>query len=168
MPPHDDFDLYEHRNKKLPLAVLLYHNFFFSAIYAVTEGRLSFGKRRTFDSDSLKSSLLLPTYWTWLVVEASRLYAGQRGVLLDKGPELTAFLLLSFFPQTLAIIYLGFLQESLSWHKLLMNVIMITTLLLEAFLTWRLLWLISVRETEKQNEAKQVISKGAREKMWIH
>mmetsp|Transcript_16187 Transcript_16187/g.27349 ORF Transcript_16187/g.27349 Transcript_16187/m.27349 type:complete len:142 (+) Transcript_16187:162-587(+) len=98
MPPNANDNanliLYEHRNKKLPLAILIHHNFFFSLIYAVLVGVSSFKKWRDFNStDSLNSSLLLPVYWTWVVVEASRLYSGQKGVLLEKVPELTAFFL---------------------------------------------------------------------------
>lgn len=138
------FRLYNHRNKKLPLAIVIHLNFIFSLIYAAIVGVLSFAKRRDFElTNSLNSSLLLPVYWTWLVVEAVRLYAGQRGVLLDKVPELVVFLLSSLFPQVFAILYLGFLQEKILVWDRCMNAIMLLVLLVEALLTCRLLRSIS-------------------------
>lgn len=150
MPPNPNANriLYDHRNRKLPLAIMIHHNFFFSLVYSIIVGRLSFEKWRDFDfTDSLNSSLLLPVYFTWVVVEASRLYSGQRGVLLDKVPELTIFLLVSFFPQTFAVIYIGFLQESISLFDRWMNVIMMVALFIEIGLTWRLLHSMSAKET---------------------
>lgn len=139
--------LYDHRNKKLPLAILIHHNFFFSCIYAISIAASSFEKWRKFDStNSLNSSLLLPVYWTWVVVEALRLYSGQRGILLDRVPELVAFFLLSFFPQSFIVLYMGFLQETiLVWDRWI-NVIMMAALFIEVGLTLRFLRSISKRE----------------------
>ncbi len=149
--------LYDHCNKKLPLAILIHHNFFFSFIYAFLIGALSFQKRRNLDfTNSLNSSLLLPLYWTWVVAEASRLYSGQRGVLLDKVPELTAFFLLSVFPQSFIFLYMGFLQESILVWDRWTNVIMLAVLCLEISLTLRLLSSTSTRERQLQREANQI------------
>ena len=147
--------LYEHRNKKLLLAIFIHYNFFFSFIYAVLIGALSFNKRSKFDTNSLNDSLLLPVYWTWVVVEALRLYFGQRGILLDRVPELVTFLLLSFFPQSFIVLYLGFLQQVILVWDHWMNVIMLTALLLEVGLTLRLLRSMSKRKTTLQNIADQ-------------
>ena len=68
-------------------------------------------------------------------------------MLLDKVPELTIFLLVSFFPQTFAVIYIGFLQESISLFDRWMNVIMMVALFIEIGLTWRLLRSMSAKET---------------------
>lgn len=157
-PTNSNRILYNHRNKKLPLAILIHHNFFFSFIYSFLIGALSFQKGGNFDStNSLNSSLLLPLYWTWIVAEASRLYSGQRGVLLDKMPELTAFVLLSIFPQSFVVLYMGFLQESiLVWDKWI-NVIMLAMLSMEIGLALRLLLRsTSTSERDLQNEAKQI------------
>ncbi len=146
------FRLYNHRNKKLPLAISIHLNFFLSLIYAAAIGVLSFAKRREFEfTNSLNSSLLLPVYWTWLLVEVARLFAGQRGVLLDKVPELVVFVLLSLFPQAFAIIYLGFLQEKILVWDRCMNAIMLLLILVEAMLTCRLLRSIS---SEKETPAR--------------
>ena len=144
--------LYEHRNKKLPLAVLIHYNVFFSFIYTVLIGALSFNKRSKLDTNSLNDSLLLPVYWTWVVVEALRLYFGQRGILLDRVPELVTFLLLSFFPQSFIVLYLGFLQQVILVWDHWMNVIMMAALCLEVGLTLRLLRSLSKRE--RDNSAK--------------
>ena len=145
--------LYDHRNKKLPLAILIHYNFFFSFVYVLI-GVLSLNKRRSFDATSLNDSLLLPVYWTWVIVEALRLYSGQRGILLDRVPELVVFLLLSFFPQSFIVLYLGFLQQSILVWDHWMNVIMLAALLLEVGLTLRLLRSMSKRETTLQNKAE--------------
>ena len=146
--------LYEHRNKKLPLAIFIYYNYFFSFIYTVLIGALSFNKRKSFDTNSLNDSLLLPVYWTWVIVEALRLYSGQRGILLDRVPELVVFFLLSFFPQSFIVLYLGFLQQSILVWDHWMNVIMLAAILLEVGLTLRLLRSMSKRETTLQNKAE--------------
>ena len=151
--------LYEHRNKKLPLAIFIYYNYFFSFIYAVLICALTFQKRRNIDSASLNDSLLLPAYWTWVVVEALRLYLGQRGILLDRVPELAVFFLLSFFPQSFIVLYLGFLQQSILVWDHWMNVIMLAALFLEVGLTLRLLRSMSKRETTLQNKEDQNIRK---------
>ena len=148
------FRLYNHRNKKLPLAIVIHLNFFLSLIYAAIVGVLSFAKRRDFEfTNSLNSSLLLPVYWTWLLVEVARFFAGQRGVLLDKVPELVVFLLSSLFPQSFAIIYLGFLQETILVWDRCMNSTMLLVLLVETVLTCRLLRSISsAKETPARSK----------------
>ena len=144
--------LYDHRNKKLPLAILIHNNYFFSLIYAILIAALSFEKWRNFDStNSLNNSLLLPVYWTWVAVEMLRLYSGQRGILLDKVPELATFLLLSFFPQSFIVLYMGFLQVTILVWDRWMNAIMMAALFMEVSLTLRLLRSISKRESALQN-----------------
>jgi hypothetical protein len=144
--------LYDQRNNKLPLAIFIHCNFFFSFIFTVLIGASSLNKRSKFDTNSLNDSLLLPVYWTWVVVEALRLYFGQRGILLDRVPELAVFFLLSFFPQSFIVLYLGFLQQVILVSDHWMNVIMLTALLLEVGLTLRLLRSMSKRE--RDNSAK--------------
>lgn len=156
MPSNANLVLYEHRNKKLPLAILIHHNFFLSLIYAVVAGLTTFQKRDD-SSDSLNSSLLLPAYWTWIVVEASRLITGQRGVLVDSSPALSAFLLLSFFPQMFVVLYMGCLQETILPLDRWSNAVMLALIFAEMISALKLLHSMATGEkaATQQSEANK-------------
>ena len=124
-------DLYNHRNNKIPLAIMIHHNFFLSPIFTIIAGNSAFAK--SFDS------LLLSAFWTWVIVEASRLYCGQKGMLMDSVPALWAFLLLSIFPQLFIVVYMGFLQNSILPLDRWTNAFMATIISFEIVLTAKLL-----------------------------
>ena len=107
-----DREKFELNDAKLPLAMTLYYNWYFSLVFAVVVGWLAFEKRlyARFESD-LQRSLLLPVYLTWAMAEAARPYSGQRAVLLGRVPELTAFALLCCFPQLFTVLFVACLQE---------------------------------------------------------
>ena len=82
MPPHSQ--VIQKKNKKLVLAIAIHHNWYLSAIFAFLTGHIVFHKTSFFFCNSFQASLLVPTYFVWLIAELPRLYIGRKGVLCDK------------------------------------------------------------------------------------
>lgn len=136
------------KDEKLPLAVLLHYNCYFSFIFAVLTGRLVFDKHTNFFfCNRFQRDLLIPIYCIWIAAEVPRLYVGQMGVLRDKLPELAAFLLLTFFPQVFTVLYIGFLQEIIVPCDSAMGSIMLMIIMLEIVMAWKFLRNIINRQT---------------------
>lgn len=140
--------LLRRKAEKLPLAILLHFNFYFSLVFAVLIGRLAFEKHGHFYfCNSFQRSLLVPVYCIWLIAEVPRLYVGHKGVLRDRLPEIAAFVLLSFFPQVFTVLYLTFLQEIIFPFDRTLGAIMLFAVALELALAWRLLRSIITRQS---------------------
>lgn len=137
-----------HKDEKLPLAVLIHYNVYFSLIFGTLTGRFVFEKTRHFEFDTeFQRDLLVPVFLVWWLAELPRLYVGQKGVLRDKLPEIAAFLLLSLFPQIWIVIYLAFLQEFVFTFDRVLGVTMLMAILAESCLSWRLLRSIIARQS---------------------
>lgn len=96
----------------LPLAIALHFNCYFSVTYGVLVGGTILHKLSSFRySDRLHRSVLFPVFGAWAVAETARLYLGHTGNLHDRVPLLSAFLLITIFPQIPCIIYLSYYQE---------------------------------------------------------
>lgn len=78
-------------------------------------------------------------YCVWVIAEIPRLYVGQKGALLDTLPEMSSFLLISFFPQIWIVIYLAFLQELILPFDSVLGVMMLVVITVEMVLTWKIL-----------------------------
>ena len=110
---NDNFLLQNQKNK-LPLAILIHFNYYYSLLFALLICRIVFTKYlEYYYCNAFQRTLLLPVYSVWLLVEMIRLFVGQKGVLLhnDCLSELATFILLSIFPQIWIAIYITFLQE---------------------------------------------------------
>lgn len=143
------FDQHQLRRKdeKLPLAILIHFNYYLSCIFAVLIGPLVFEKYRHYNfQNSFQRSLIVPLYCAWVLAEIPRLYVGQKGVLRDTLPEMSAFLLISFFPQIWIVIYLGFLQELILPFDSVLGITMIVVITVEIVLTWRILRSLITRQ----------------------
>jgi hypothetical protein len=76
---------YQRKDEKLPLAILIHHNWLFSLIFAVLTGQLAMEKTSSYYfCNTFQRSLLIPTYCVWLMAEIPRLYIGQKGIICDK------------------------------------------------------------------------------------
>ena len=141
---------------KLPLAMSLYYNWFFSPVFAFGVGWLAFEKRlyARFESD-LQRSLLLPVYLTWALAEAARLYSGQRGVLLGRVPELTAFAFLCCFPQLFTVLFVAYLQERLEPLDRVLGGAMLLVISIQAAMALRLQRYIAQHPTTGSPPAKE-------------
>ena len=139
MPPLDE-QKKRRKDEKLPLAILIHFNVYLSCIFAVLIGPLVFEKHRSYNfRNSLQSSLIVPMYCGWVIAEIPRLYVGQKGVLRDTLPEMSSFLLISFFPQIWITVYLSFLQELILPFDSVLGTMMIVLITVEIVLAWRIL-----------------------------
>ncbi len=147
-----NYHRHRHRNGKLPLAIFLHYNTFFSIIYAMITCQLSIEKYRNyFFCNEFQRDLLLPVFFTWMIAEISRIYIGQKGTLQERLPQLAAFLLLSIFPQIFSSLYLGFLQGITMPLDKSLSCIMIVFLVIEIILAWKFLKGIVHRQTASFN-----------------
>ncbi len=139
MPPLDE-QKKRRKDEKLPLAILIHFNVYLSCIFVVLIGPLVFEKHRSYNfRNSLQSSLIVPMYCGWVIAEIPRLYVGQKGVLRDTLPEMSSFLLISFFPQIWITVYLSFLQELILPFDSVLGTMMIVLITVEIVLAWRIL-----------------------------
>jgi len=111
---NNDILLLQTKKNKLPLAILIHFNYYYSLLFAIVIGRVVLTKYiEYYYCNAFQHTLLLPVYSVWLLVEMIRLFVGMKGVLLhnDCLSELATFTLLSIFPQIWIAIYITFLQE---------------------------------------------------------
>lgn len=131
--------LLQTKNNKLPLAILIHFNYYYSLLFAIVIGRIVFEKYiEYYYCNVFQRTLLLPVYSVWLLVEMIRLFVGQKGVLLNNGlSELATFILLSIFPQLWIAVYMTFLQEIILSFDSVLGMIMLLVLLSEVVLAVR-------------------------------
>ena len=131
---------FQRKDEKLPLAIAIHFNFYLSCMFAFLIGRIVFEKYANHSfCNSFQRSLLVPVYCAWVIAEVPRLYVGQKGILRDKLPEMSAFFLLSVFPQIWIVIYLSFLQEIILPFDSVLGVMMLVFIVVEIMLAWRFL-----------------------------
>ena len=138
----------QRQDEKLPLAILIHYNVYFSFIFAILMGRLVFEKSGEFYFCNIfQRNLLVPIYCVWSLAEIPRLYVGMKGVLRDKVPDMAAFILLSFFPQFWIALFFAFLQEIILPFDSVLGIIMMLFILSEIVLAWRFLRCIIARQS---------------------
>ena len=94
------------------LQQLMYYNVLASCVYFVLLSYATFFKIVELENMKLIQSILLPFSWfIWTVAELARSYFGFIGNLREHVPQLSAFLLLTLFPQAFVLGYLAFIQE---------------------------------------------------------
>ena len=132
-------DTLQNKKNKLPLAILLHFNYYYSLLFAILIGRIVIEKYlEYYYCNVFQHTLLLPVYSVWLLVEMTRLFVGQKGVLLHDGlTDLATFTLLSIFPQLWVAVYITFLQEIILSFDSVLGMIMLLVLLSEVVLTCR-------------------------------
>jgi hypothetical protein len=132
--------LLQTKKNKLPLAILIHFNYYYSLLFAILIGRIVFEKYiEYYYCNVFQHTVLLPVYSVWLLVEMIRLFVGQKGVLLHDGlSELATFILLSVFPQVWIAVYITFLQEIILLpFDSILGMIMLLVLLSEVVLAVR-------------------------------
>lgn len=137
---NNDILLLQTKKNKLPLAILIHFNYFYSALFAIVIGRIVLKKYiEYYYCNVFQHTLLLPVYSVWLLVEMMRLFVGQKGILLhnDGLSELATFILLSIFPQLWVAVYITFLQEIILSFDSVLGMIMLLVLLSEVVLAVR-------------------------------
>jgi len=135
----NDNILLQTKKNKLPLAILIHFNYYYSLLFAILIGRLILTKyMEYYYCNVFQHTLLLPVYGVWLLVEMIRLFVGQKGILLHDGlSDLATFILLSIFPQLWIAVYITFLQEIILSFDSILGMIMLLVLLSEVVLAVR-------------------------------
>ena len=133
------------KKNKLPLAILIHFNYYYSTLFAIVIGRIVLTKyTEYYYCNVFQHTLLLPVCSVWLLVEMTRLYVGQKGCLLNDGlSDLATFILLSIFPQIWIAVYITFLQEIRLSFDSVLGMIMLLVLLSEVVLACRFGYSIS-------------------------
>ena len=140
--------LLRRKAEKLPLAIFIHYNIYLSCIFAIMIGRLVIEKHtKLYFCNAFQRSLLLPVYTAFGWLQKFHDFMLDMGVLRDKLPEMAAFLLLSFFPQFVTILYLSFLQEIILPFDTILGVTMLLVVLSELVLAWRFLRSIITRQS---------------------
>jgi len=137
---NNDILLHQTKKNKLPLAILIHFNYYYSLLFAILVGRIIDEKYIEYHyCNAFQRTLLLPVYGVWLLVEMIRLFVGQKGVLLhnDGLSDLATFTLLSIFPQLWIAVYITFLQEIIRSFDSILGMIMLLVLLSEVVLACR-------------------------------
>lgn len=84
----------------------------FSLLYFAICGGCLLNKLHNYKfQNSILTILTLPIFSLWCCIEIVRIGLGYIGNLLEKVPMISAFLLLTIFPQLVAILFLTFLQD---------------------------------------------------------
>jgi transmembrane protein 17 len=149
----------------LGFAVLLYANIPFSIIYALANGAMVLEKTWAFRfSSTLQRVVLIPAFLIWAGNELTRFWFAYEGNLKERVPQMSAFLLITSFPQIPVAIYLSFFQEFLFPFDKSAGVLMIVVLVLEMIMGYRALLSLIRRQTAQfyrlcQEEEDKVVSR---------
>ena len=92
----------------LPLQVTLHFNVLFSVMYMILMGATCMSKVLYYNKKVAISSITV-----WVFFEAVRLYYGMSGNMNEKVPELSAYLLITIFPQIPFALYFAYIQPVL-------------------------------------------------------
>ena len=92
----------------LPLQVTLHFNVLFSIMYTILMGATCMSKVLYYNKKVAISSITV-----WVFFEAVRLYYGMSGNMNEKVPELSAYLLITIFPQIPFALYFAYIQPVL-------------------------------------------------------
>jgi len=131
-------DTLQTKKNKLPLAILIHFNYYYSLLFALLICRIVFTKYlEYYYCNAFQRTLLLPVYSIWLFVEIIRLLVGQKGILHNDLSKLATFILLSIFPQLWIAVYITFLQEIILSFDSVLGMIMLLVLLSEVILACR-------------------------------
>ena len=91
----------------------------FSLLYFAICGGCLLNKLHNYKfQNSILTILTLPIFSLWCCIEIVRIGLGYIGNLLEKVPMISAFLLLTIFPQLVAILFLTFLQDPVYINKM--------------------------------------------------
>jgi transmembrane protein 17 len=96
----------------LALQKLLYFNAFYAAAFAVAHIALCIYKLVFIRTSTLTRFALPVIVALWCACELLRLRLGYHGNLREKVPELSAFWLISVFPQLPLVVYLSYAQPA--------------------------------------------------------
>lgn len=110
----------------LPLQVTLHFNLLFSIVYTILVGATCTSKVLYYNKKVAISNIIV-----WLVFEVVRLYYGISGNINEKVPELSAYLLITIFPQIPFALYFAYIQPVLFPVDPILGTLMLLLLLFQ-------------------------------------
>ncbi|GMI38723.1 hypothetical protein TrCOL_g8622 [Triparma columacea] len=135
-------------SSSIGFAVLIYLNMFFSlAYYLGNTATITFKLLHFRFNSNLQEVLLLPTFVIWVAGEIARVYFAYVGNLKERVPQMSAFLLMTIFPQLPCVLFLGFYQELLFPFDESCGAIMIILLVVELLMGYLTLHALIARQT---------------------
>ena len=128
--------------------MLVYANVFFSLAYFAGNLAVIIEKLLNFNfTSNLQQVLLLPCFVIWVLGELSRIYFAYTGNLKERVPQMSAFLLMTIFPQLPCVIYLAFYQEFIFPFDASTGLLMLIMLIIELGLGYATLHTLIQRQT---------------------
>ncbi|GMH73082.1 hypothetical protein TrLO_g12048 [Triparma laevis f. longispina] len=135
-------------SSSITFAVLIYTNVFFSLAYFLGNLSIIIEKLTSLQfSSNLQLVLLLPCYIIWVLGELARFYFAYIGNLKERVPQMSAFLLMTIFPQLPCVLYLGFYQEFIYPFDESTGAVMLVILVVELFFGYLTLHTLIQRQT---------------------
>lgn len=96
----------------LSLQVVMYYQGFYSLLYCMVSGGCLLNKTYNYEyRNAILELLTLPIFLLWAVTEVARVSLGYIGNIQENVPMISAFLLLTVFPQLVAVAFFSFLQD---------------------------------------------------------
>ncbi|KAJ8604328.1 hypothetical protein CTAYLR_002491 [Chrysophaeum taylorii] len=142
-----DDDLVEIKSS-LGLQVLMYYQGFFSLLYLAVSGGCLLNKMANYEfSNAILELVTFPIFCLWTVTEVARVGLGYVGNVKEKVPMVSAFLLLTIFPQLVAVSFFTFLQDPKFPFDSACGSIMLVFLVLELVIGKRTLDVLIARQT---------------------
>ena len=112
----------------LSLQVTLHFNVLFSLLYTILVGACSMSKVLFYNKKVSISSISV-----WAVFESVRLYYGISGNMTENVPELSAYLLITVFPQIPFALYFAYIQPVLFPADPVLGTLMLLLLLFQIY-----------------------------------
>lgn len=112
----------------LSLQVTLHFNVLFSLLYTILVGACSMSKVLYYNKKVSISSISV-----WVVFESVRLYYGISGNMTENVPELSAYLLITVFPQIPFTLYFAYIQPVLFPADPALGTLMLLLLLFQIY-----------------------------------
>lgn len=132
----------------LKLQVLMYYQWAYSLLYWAVAGGCLLNKKYNYEfNNAILELLTVPIFMLWSMIEVARVGLGYVGNIKEKVPMVSAFLLLTIFPQSVAVVFLAYLQDPLFPFDSIGGTIMVVFLVLELIVGKRTLDALITRQT---------------------
>ena len=132
----------------LGLQVLMYYQGFYSLVYFAVSGGAMMNKVYNYGfSNAVLELLTVPIFFLWSATELARVPLGYIGNVSEKVPMMSAFLLLTMFPQLVAVAFFTFMQDPIFPFDVAAGALMLLFLILELIVGKRSVDVLIQRQT---------------------
>lgn len=145
------------------LQICLMQNGLFSLALGAIELILVVTKLQNFEIDTFRKVLTPLVFVVWAIAEVFRLWFGYAGNVQEKVPQLSAFILVTVFPQVPCLVYLTFAQAILLPADLLFGCLQLAFCGIELYLCYGAVRVLVARQSANffrllQDDQDQVIA----------